>query len=45
VPWEPLIFARGLTKTFGPLRAVDAVDFSVMGGAVAGRRIRLLLLR
>ncbi|HEY3811555.1 MAG TPA: ABC transporter ATP-binding protein [Acidimicrobiales bacterium] len=36
MPGEPLIYARGLTKTFGHLCAVDAVDFSVMGGEVFG---------
>jgi lipooligosaccharide transport system ATP-binding protein len=33
---EPLIWARGLTKTFGPLRAVDGIDFSVQGGEAFG---------
>ena len=33
---EPLIFARGLTKTFGALRAVDGVDFSVLPGEAFG---------
>jgi lipooligosaccharide transport system ATP-binding protein len=33
---EPLIYARGLTKTFGSLRAVDAVDFSVTRGEAFG---------
>jgi lipooligosaccharide transport system ATP-binding protein len=33
---EPLIFARGLTKTFGALRAVDGVDFSVQPGEAFG---------
>jgi lipooligosaccharide transport system ATP-binding protein len=33
---EPLIFARGLTKTFGALRAVDGVDFSVQAGEAFG---------
>jgi lipooligosaccharide transport system ATP-binding protein len=33
---EPLIFARGLTKTFGALRAVDGVDFAVQPGEAFG---------
>jgi lipooligosaccharide transport system ATP-binding protein len=33
---EPLIYASGLTKTFGPLRAVDEVDFSVRAGEAFG---------
>jgi lipooligosaccharide transport system ATP-binding protein len=33
---EPLICARGLTKTFGSLRAVDGIDFSVQGGEAFG---------
>jgi lipooligosaccharide transport system ATP-binding protein len=36
VPGEPLVYARGLTKTFGSLRAVDAVDFAVSPGEVFG---------
>jgi len=36
VPGEPLIYARGLTKVFGSLRAVDAVDFSVTRGEAFG---------
>jgi lipooligosaccharide transport system ATP-binding protein len=33
---EPLVYARGLTKAFGSLRAVDAVDFSVIPGEAFG---------
>src|SRR5579862_7249173 len=33
---EPLICARGLTKAFGSLRAVDGIDFSVQGGEAFG---------
>ncbi len=33
---EPLISARGLTKAFGALRAVDAIDFSVQVGEAFG---------
>ncbi len=33
---EPLIYARGLTKVFGGLRAVDAIDFSVSAGEAFG---------
>jgi lipooligosaccharide transport system ATP-binding protein len=33
---EPLIYARGLTKAFGSLRAVDGIDFSVQGGEAFG---------
>ncbi len=33
---EPLICARGLTKAFGSLRAVDGIDFSVRGGEAFG---------
>jgi lipooligosaccharide transport system ATP-binding protein len=36
VPREPLICARGLTKVFGPLLAVDAIDFSVLPGEAFG---------
>jgi lipooligosaccharide transport system ATP-binding protein len=36
VPGEPLVYARGLTKTFANLRAVDAVDFAVSPGEVFG---------
>jgi lipooligosaccharide transport system ATP-binding protein len=36
VPGEPLIYARGLTKAFGSLRAVDGVDFSVQPGEAFG---------
>src|SRR6516165_5515477 len=36
VPGEPLIYARGLTKAFGSLRAVDGIDFSVQGGEAFG---------
>jgi lipooligosaccharide transport system ATP-binding protein len=33
---EPLVHARGLTKVFGSLRAVDSVDFSVGRGEAFG---------
>jgi lipooligosaccharide transport system ATP-binding protein len=33
---EPLIYARGLSKAFGALRAVDGVDFSVLPGEAFG---------
>jgi lipooligosaccharide transport system ATP-binding protein len=33
---EPLIYARGLTKAFGALRAVDSIDFSVQPGEAFG---------
>jgi len=36
VPDDPLISARGLRKEFGPLVAVDGVDFSVKRGEVFG---------
>jgi lipooligosaccharide transport system ATP-binding protein len=36
VPGESLIYARGLTKTFGKLQAVDAIDFSVSRGEAFG---------
>jgi len=36
VPVEPLIYASGLTKTFGSLRAVDKVDFAVSPGEAFG---------
>ena len=36
VPGEPLIYARGLTKVFGSLRAVDGIDFSVPPGEAFG---------
>ena len=36
MPGEPLVYARGLTKTFANLRAVDAVDFAVSPGEVFG---------
>jgi lipooligosaccharide transport system ATP-binding protein len=36
VPDEPLIYARGLTKAFGSLRAVDGIDFSVQRGEAFG---------
>jgi lipooligosaccharide transport system ATP-binding protein len=36
VPSEPLIYARGLTKAFGTLRAVDGIDFSVQRGEAFG---------
>jgi lipooligosaccharide transport system ATP-binding protein len=36
VPSEPLIYARGLTKAFGALRAVDGIDFSVERGEAFG---------
>jgi ABC-type transporter Mla maintaining outer membrane lipid asymmetry ATPase subunit MlaF len=32
VDGEIMISARGLTKTFGELRAVDAIDFDVRRG-------------
>jgi lipooligosaccharide transport system ATP-binding protein len=36
VPGEPLISARGLSKRFGALVAVDAVDFDVQAGEAFG---------
>ena len=33
---DPLIYARGLTKAFGALRAVDGIDFSVQRGEAFG---------
>lgn len=33
---DPLVQARGLTKSFGSLRAVDSVDFSVARGEAFG---------
>jgi lipooligosaccharide transport system ATP-binding protein len=36
VPGEPLIYARGLTKAFGSLRAVNGIDFSVQRGEAFG---------
>jgi lipooligosaccharide transport system ATP-binding protein len=33
---QPLIHARGLTKRFGPLTAVDAIDFDVQAGEAFG---------
>jgi lipooligosaccharide transport system ATP-binding protein len=36
MPGEPLIYARGLTKAFGALRAVDGIDFTVQPGEVFG---------
>jgi lipooligosaccharide transport system ATP-binding protein len=36
VPRDPLICARGLTKVFGTLRAVDAIDFAVLPGEAFG---------
>lgn len=33
---DPLILARGLTKTFGSLMAVDGIDFEVQRGEVFG---------
>jgi lipooligosaccharide transport system ATP-binding protein len=36
VPGEPLIYARGLTKVFGSLRAVDGIDFAVAPGEAFG---------
>jgi lipooligosaccharide transport system ATP-binding protein len=33
---KPLIYARGLTKTFGSLTAVDSVDFEVQKGEAFG---------
>jgi lipooligosaccharide transport system ATP-binding protein len=33
---EPLVVARGLTKAFGSLRAVDSVDFTVARGEAFG---------
>jgi lipooligosaccharide transport system ATP-binding protein len=35
-PQLDLVFARGLTKRFGDLRAVDGVDFSVKAGEAFG---------
>ena len=36
MPAEPLIFARGLTKRFGPFTAVDGIDLDVQPGEAFG---------
>jgi lipooligosaccharide transport system ATP-binding protein len=36
VPRDPLISARGLVKQFGSFRAVDGIDFDVLGGEAFG---------
>ena len=33
---EPIIRARGLTKYFGPVRAVDRIDFEIYPGECFG---------
>jgi ABC-2 type transport system ATP-binding protein len=33
---EPVITARGLTKTYGPITAVDGIDLEVLAGEIVG---------
>ncbi len=35
-PAVPAIQARGLVKTFGPIRAVDGIDLAIRAGEVRG---------